>query len=339
MSDHALLRVQDFSVKVHTKAGLLTVVDNVSFVINAREIVGVVGESGSGKTLTFLSLVGLMADPNLVVTGSVRFRGDELVGASPRALRRLRGSSIAVVFQDSMTALTPVHTIGNQIVEQIRAHGALTIRAARTRAIDLLDAVGIADPAMVAQRYPHQLSGGMRQRAMIAMALSCDPALLIADEPTTALDVTIQAQILELIGKLRAEFGSAIALITHDLGVIGEVADKVMVMYAGRIVEAGPTADVLLRPEHPYTWGLLRSIPALRGPKPRRLVTIGGSPPMLSDLPQGCAFGPRCVYRREPCLIRPDLFARGERATACHIPPAEVEELRARVFAAEGEVA
>jgi peptide/nickel transport system ATP-binding protein len=315
------------------------VVDRVSFTIGEREIVGLVGESGSGKTLTCLSLIGLVADPNVEITGSVIFKGQELVGASPRLLRRLRGGDIAVIFQDPMTALTPVHTIGSQIAEQIRTHTDLSRRAARTRAVDLLAAVGIADPALVADRYPHQLSGGMRQRAVIAMALSCDPSLLIADEPTTALDVTIQAQILELLENLRGEFGSAVALITHDLGVVGEVADRIMVMYAGRIVEAGPRDDVLLAPEHPYTWGLLRSIPALHGPKPHRLATIGGAPPALADLPQGCAFRPRCAFRREACLMRPPLAGRGAKRVACIIEPEDATVLRADLFPPARDVA
>ena len=332
LPDQPLLTVHDLSVAFRTEAGLLTVVDRVSFSIAEREILGIVGESGSGKTLTCLSLIGLIADPNAVISGSVRFKGAELIGASPRALRKVRGSDIAVIFQDPMTALTPVHTIGSQIVEQVRTHTDRSARAARKRAVDLLDAVGIADPALVADRYPHQLSGGMRQRAVIAMALSCDPSLLIADEPTTALDVTIQAQILELLEKLRADFGSAIALVTHDIGVVSEVADRVMVMYAGRIVESGPKAEVLLKPEHPYTWGLLRSLPALRGPKPRRLATIGGAPPSLANLPEGCAFRPRCAYSRAPCIDRPGLFARGATQVACYIPPLEAEALRTALF-------
>ena len=332
LPDQTLLVVHDLSVAFRTEVGLLTVVDNVSFTITAREIVGIVGESGSGKTLTCLSLIGLIADPNVVISGSVRFKGAELIGASPRTLRKVRGSDIAVIFQDPMTALTPVHTIGSQIVEQVRTHTDLSARAAHKRAVNLLDAVGIADPALVAERYPHQLSGGMRQRAVIAMALSCDPSLLIADEPTTALDVTIQAQILELLERLRADFGSAIALITHDIGVVSEVADRVLVMYAGRIVEAGPKAEVLLQPEHPYTWGLLRSIPALQGPKPRRLATIGGAPPSLADLPEGCAFRPRCAYNREACIVRPGLFPRGSKQVACYIPAAEAEALRTTLF-------
>ena len=339
LPDVPLLAVHDLTVAFRTQTGRVTVVDRVSFTIGEGEIVGLVGESGSGKTLTCLSLIGLIADPNLEVTGSVVFKGQELVSAPPRLLRRLRGGDIAVIFQDPMTALTPVHTIGSQIVEQIRTHTDLSARAARTRAVDLLAAVGLADPMLVADRYPHQLSGGMRQRAFIAMALSCDPSLLIADEPTTALDVTIQSQILELLERLRREFGSAIALITHDLGVVGEVADRVMVMYAGRIVEAGPKDRVLLAPEHPYTWGLLRSIPALHGPKPHRLPTIGGAPPSLAALPEGCAFHPRCAFSREACLVRPPLAGRGDKQVACIIPPQEAVSLRAAIFPPARDVA
>ena len=338
-TDTPLLQVRDLQVAFRTRTGSVTVVDRISFEIGRREIVGIVGESGSGKSISFLSLVGLITDPNAVVTGSVLFEGQELIGAPQHKLRSLRGGRIAVIFQDPMTALTPVHSIGFQIAEQVRTHMTMSARAARRRAVELLDAVGIADPGRVVDHFPYQLSGGMRQRAIIAMALSCNPSLLIADEPTTALDVTVQAQILDLIERLRSNFGSAVALITHDMGVVGEVADRVMVFYAGRIVESGTKADVLIEPEHPYTWGLLRSIPALRGPKPNRLAAIAGAPPALEDLPRGCAFRPRCAFRRDACLERPPLFSRDSRAVACFIPPEEAEALRAGMFAPEQEPA
>ena len=225
-----LLEVRDLAIAFRTEAGLVRVVDDISFSVAEREIVGIVGESGSGKTLSLLAVVGLIQDPNAVITGSIVYKGRELIGLSPRLLHRIRGGEIAMIFQDPMTALTPVYTIGWQIAEQIRAHTDASPRAARRRAIELLDAVGLPDPARQVDRYPHQLSGGMRQRAMIAMALSCNPSVLIADEPTTALDVTVQAQILRLIEKLRRDFGSAIILITHDIGVVAELADRVMVM-------------------------------------------------------------------------------------------------------------
>jgi peptide/nickel transport system ATP-binding protein len=327
-----LLEVRELRVSFHTEHGVLPAVDGISFRIEPREIVGVVGESGSGKTVSLMSVMGLVSDPNAVIEGSIRYKGRELVGLSNRDLRAVRGSEIAMIFQDPMTALTPVYTIGRQIAEQIRAHSSLSHRQARDRAIELLEAVGIPNPASTVDRFPHQLSGGMRQRAFIAMALSCNPSLLIADEPTTALDVTVQAQILELLKKLRQDFGSSIVLITHDLGVVAEVADRVIVMYAGRIVERGSKRDIFARPLHPYSWGLHDSIPPLAGPKPRRLPSIPGSPPSLLDLPAGCAFAPRCGYRFAKCGERPALKGEGGHEAACHL---SLEE-RARINARRG---
>jgi peptide/nickel transport system ATP-binding protein len=317
-------------VQFRSESGLLRAVDGISFTIEPREIVGVVGESGSGKTLSMLSLVGLIYDPNVVIEGSIRYKGQELNGLSQAALRRVRGREIAVIFQDPMTALTPVYTIGWQIAEQIREHQAISARAARRRAIELLDEVGIANPGATVDRYPHQLSGGMRQRAVIAMALSCNPALLIADEPTTALDVTVQAQILELLRRLRQDHASAIVIITHDLGVVAELADRVHVMYAGRIVEEGSRDNIFARPWHPYSWGLHDSIPPLEGPKPRRLSSIPGSPPSITNLPSGCPFAPRCAFRFERCALRPPLEGHDGHAAACFLP----ERLRPRLRAA-----
>ena len=316
-----LLQIRDLTIDFRTETGLVRAVDHVSFDIAEREIVGVVGESGSGKTLSLLAVIGLVQDPNAVRSGSIVYKGEELLGADPRRMHRIRGREIAMIFQDPMTALTPVYTIGWQIAEQIRAHTALSRRAARRRAIELLGAVGLPDPALQVDRYPHELSGGMRQRAMIAMAVSCNPSVLIADEPTTALDVTVQAQILRLIERLRRDFGSAIVLITHDMGVVAELADRVMVMYAGRIVERGRREDVFRNPGHPYTWGLMRSIPPLVGPKPRRLAAIPGSPPLPRQRPAGCPFRPRCVFRHDRCLEQPALFARDGQEIACFLIP------------------
>ena len=312
-----LLDVRNLSISFRSEQGLLRAVDRVSFSLEPREIVSVVGESGSGKTITLMAVMGLIRDPNAVIEGSVKFDGQELIGLSDRAWRDIRGSKVAMVFQDPMTALTPVYTIGWQIEEQLRAHTDLSRRAARTRAVDLLAAMGMPNPREQVDRFPHQLSGGMRQRAVIAMALSCNPALLIADEPTTALDVTVQAQILELIRKLRADFGSAVVLITHDMGVVSEIADRVMVMYAGRVVEAGTRDAVFAAPGHPYTIGLLGSIPPMHGARPHRLPSIPGSPPLIGQLPVGCPFQPRCAHAHDRCRERPDLLAHGADRYAC----------------------
>ena len=333
--DAPLLEVRDLRVSFRTERGLLRAVDAISFRVDTHEIVGVVGESGSGKTVSLMSVMGLITDPNAVIAGSILYKGRELVGLSQRQLRSVRGSEIAMIFQDPMTALTPVYTIGWQIEEQIRAHLDLSRGKARRRAVELLGEVGIPDPASTVDRFPHELSGGMRQRAFIAMALSCNPSLLIADEPTTALDVTVQAQILELLEKLRRDFGSSIIIVTHDLGVVAEIADRVMVMYAGRIVERVSERDIFTRPWHPYTWALHDSIPPLEGPKPHRLPSIPGSPPSLTNLPPGCAFAPRCRYRFAKCAERPALEGEEGHAAACHL---SVDE-RARFYASRREQA
>jgi len=330
----ALLDVTDLAVSFRTRDGLVRAVDGVSLAVAEREILGVVGESGSGKSLTVLAVLDLIGDPNAVITGSIRFRGQELVGQAPETLRRLRGGAIAMIFQDPMTALTPVFSIGAQIAEQIRVHTDLSRRAAKARAVELLDAVGLPDPARIAARYPMELSGGQRQRAVIAMALSCNPALLLADEPTTALDVTVQAQILELIRKLRDDFNSAVILITHNLGVVAETADRVAVMYSGRIVESAMTADLFADPRHPYTWGLLGSMPALDGVRRERLATIPGLPPALDRRPAGCAFAPRCGFVRDVCRVAPPPLAGADHAVACVIPEGERGSARAGVLAA-----
>lgn len=311
-----MLKVRDLSVGFRTEQGMVQAVDHVSFDVGEGELLGVVGESGSGKTVSLLAVMGLITDPNAVITGSIRYRGRELVGLKPRDMRALRGKEIAMIFQDPMTALTPVYTIGWQIAEQVLAHEKVSKAAAWQRALDLLAEVNIPNPAEAAHRYPHQLSGGMRQRVVIAMALSCNPALLVADEPTTALDVTVQAQILDLLHKLRRNHGSAIVFITHDMGVMAEIADRMQVMYAGRVVERGTKEELFSAPMHPYTRALLDSIPPLTGEKPKRLRAIPGTPPNLLNRPPGCAFAPRCLQRFEKCTAEPALGS-GARAAAC----------------------
>ena len=316
-----MLKVRDLSVAFRTEQGMVQAVDHVSFDVGEGELLGVVGESGSGKTVSLLAVMGLITDPNAVITGSIQYRDRELVGLKPRQMRELRGKEIAMIFQDPMTALTPVYTVGWQIAEQVLAHEKVSKAAAWQRAIDLLVEVGIPNPAEAAHRYPHQLSGGMRQRVVIAMALSCNPALLVADEPTTALDVTVQAQILDLLHKLRRNHGSAIVFITHDMGVMAEIADRMLVMYAGRVVERGTKQELFSAPMHPYTRALLESIPPLTGEKPRRLRAIPGTPPNLLNRSPGCAFAPRCAERFDRCSAEPALGA-GTRAAACFRVPA-----------------
>ncbi|MES1152069.1 MAG: ABC transporter ATP-binding protein [Dongia sp.] len=325
-----LLEVRDLTVSFRTQNGMVRAVSGVSFTIDSNEIVSVVGESGCGKTVTLLSIVGLINDPNVVIGGSIKYKGRELIGLPQKELRHVRGEEIAMIFQDPMTALTPVYTVGWQIAEQLRAHNRMSARAARKQAIELLRETGIPNPDVTVDRYPHQLSGGMRQRAFIAMALSCNPSLLIADEPTTALDVTVQAQILDLIRRLRRDFGSAVMLVTHDMGVVADIADRVVVMYAGRIVEAGTKEEVFRHPQHPYTWGLFNSIPPLEGARAKRLVSIPGAPPSLLNLPEGCSFGPRCSQRFEACAQQPPLEGAGGHLAACWIPPEQREAARYR---------
>lgn len=319
-----VLDVRDLRIAFGRGADL---VDGVSFSIAPREILGLVGESGSGKSLTSLAVMGLIPAPGRV-SGRLAFRGTDLLALTEPERRALRGRRIAMIFQDPMSALTPVYRIGWQIAEQIRAHLDLSRRATETRVLDLLSAMGIADPRRVASAYPHQLSGGLRQRAMIAMALSCDPDLLIADEPTTALDVTVQAQILELIFRLRDEFGSAVLLITHDLGVVAQIADRVAVMYSGRIAERGPREAMfgMQARVHPYTAGLLGSIPRLHGPRASRLAAIAGSPPVASHRPPGCAFSPRCAHAQARCTAPPPVVPVGPaHEIACVLPSVAAE--------------
>jgi peptide/nickel transport system ATP-binding protein len=301
-----LLRVEDLRVSYATEDGVVRAVDGISYSLQRGRTLGIVGESGSGKTVAALSVLGLTRAEGATVAGSIWFEGHgDLLALAEPELRAVRGGEIAMVFQDPLSTLHPMYRVGAQIVEAIRAHGDIAKAAARTRTIELLDLVGIPDPSKRVDAYPHELSGGQRQRAMIAMALSGDPKLLIADEPTTALDVTVQAQILALLSRLQRERGMALVLVTHDLGVVAEMADEIAVMYAGRIVEHAPAERVLSAPEHPYTWGLLRSIPTLDGPREELLTPIPGAPPSPLAPPPGCRFHPRCPYS-EPEHARTD---------------------------------
>ncbi|RZH66436.1 ABC transporter ATP-binding protein [Natrinema altunense] len=299
----ALLEVDDLVVQFYTDDGVVRAVDGISYEIRAGEAVGLVGESGAGKSVASLALLRLLRDPGEIVRGEIRFDGRDLRECSAADLREIRGNDIAMVFQDADAALNPVYTVGEQIAEAIRAHEPVTDREARERAIDLLERVGIADATARYSDYPHEFSGGMQQRAVIAMALSCDPALLICDEPTTGLDVTVQAGILELLADLARESETAIQLVTHDLGVVAELCDRVLVQYAGEIVERAPVGDLFYDPKHPYTAGLLASIPRL-GDDRNRLATIPGTMPSLVDPPTGCRFHPRCPFAEDACARR-----------------------------------
>ena len=299
-----LLEVKDLKTHFPTRAGVVRAVDGVSFFIDAGELLGLVGESGCGKSMTALSIMRLIAPPGKIVGGEISFDGRSLLQLSNREMRAVRGDDIAMIFQDPMTSLNPVFTVGEQIAEALRLHRKLSHKDARAAAVAAMREVSIPDPEVRADDYPHQLSGGMRQRVMIAMALACDPKLLIADEPTTALDVTIQAQILELLDGLRKTRELAVLLITHDLGVVAEVADRVAVMYTGKIVEESPVEELFARPKHPYTEGLLRSVPKLTARdvvRSERLLTIEGMVPKPTALPPGCHFEPRCPYRMPRC--------------------------------------
>jgi oligopeptide transport system ATP-binding protein len=295
-----LLEVQDLRTVFATKDGNVKAVDGVSFHLDAGETLGIVGESGCGKSVTAMSIMGLQR-PGRIVGGKVLFKGNDLTKASEAEMREVRGQQIAMIFQDPMTSLNPVFKAGWQVAEPLRLHRGVDFAKALAGAVAMLGRVGIPSPAERAKNYPHQFSGGMRQRAMIAMGLTTTPQVLIADEPTTALDVTIQAQILDLLRTVNREFGTATILITHNLGVVAGMCERVMVMYAGKVVESGPTLDVFAHPKHPYTWSLLRSIPRLDAERHEPLKPIEGLPPNLIDLPPGCAFQPRCPFRIERC--------------------------------------
>jgi peptide/nickel transport system ATP-binding protein len=299
MSDTPLLEVDDLRVEFQTDDGIVHAVDGISYEVYPGKTLGIVGESGSGKTVSSLTTLGLTRSKSTTISGQVRFGGTDLVTASNKQLREIRGNEIAMIFQDPLSSLHPFYRVGAQLGEAIRTHRSVSKAAARDRSIDLLELVGIPDPHRRVDQYPHEFSGGMRQRAMIAMALANEPKLLIADEPTTALDVTVQAQILALMQDLQDRLGMAIIIITHDLGVVAEIADEICVMYAGRIVERASTIDIFSSPQHPYTWGLLKSIPRLDSPRGEELIPISGRPPSLIHRPPGCHFHPRCPYMQE----------------------------------------
>jgi oligopeptide/dipeptide ABC transporter ATP-binding protein len=305
-----LLEVKGLKVRFATEDGVVRAVDGVDFELERGKVLGIVGESGSGKSVTAMTLLGLTRGQNAAFEGEVVYKGQNVLTMPESRLRDIRGNEIAMIFQDPMTSLNPVYRIGNQIIEAIVAHESISKKQARRRAIDLLKQVGIPNAQERIRAYPHELSGGMRQRVMIALALSCNPDIVIADEPTTALDVTIQAQILALLDKLRAEFDSAVILITHDLGVVASMANDILVMYAGRVVEAGPKRELFYDPQMPYTWGLLGSIPRLDRPKQEKLHSITGSPPSLINAPRGCKFRPRCPHAFERCDEEPELVNR-----------------------------
>ncbi|WP_158735663.1 ABC transporter ATP-binding protein [Alteribacillus sp. YIM 98480] len=324
-----MLEVKSLSVHFSTADGDVKAVDNVSFSIKPGETLGIVGESGSGKSVTALSIMQLNASPPCnYPSGEILFKGKDLLKAKEKELQKIRGNDIAMIFQDPMTSLNPVFTVGSQIIESIRKHQNVSKKEAKRRAIEMLTDVGIAHPEKRMKEYPHQYSGGMRQRAMIAMALSCNPKLLIADEPTTALDVTIQAQLLELMQNLQEKYGMAIIMITHDLGVVARIADRILVMYGGTIVEKGKTLDIFYEPLMPYSWSLMQSIPNPQPGKREKLVPVPGQPPNLLHLPEGCRFQPRCPFAREECKkINPPLTEKTSgHSASCILTPEEIKD-------------
>ena len=340
-----LLDVQDLQVSFATEDGLVRAVDGVSFTLDRGEVVAIVGESGSGKSVTVMTLMGLTRSPNARFAGSARLRGGDLVTASEDELERVRGKEIAMIFQDPISSLSPVMRIGDQIAEQIRAHEKVSKAEALDRAVGLMERVGIPRARDRVRSYPHEFSGGMRQRVMIAMALSLSPGVLIADEPTTALDVTIQAQILKEIKQLSSESDSGVIFVTHDLGVVADIADRVLVMYAGRLVEQGTVDEIFYDPQHPYTWGLMGSVTRVDRDPPKRLPAIPGQPPSLLRVPEGCHFRPRCPHAFEPCRQVPPLQPRLTEAPGhldrCWLTPADKRvkrEIGGRIGLAEGDV-
>jgi peptide/nickel transport system ATP-binding protein len=322
MAREVLLDVRDLAVRFPTPDGIVNAVSGLSFTLSRGETLGIVGESGSGKSVTNLAILGLLNRKRAQIDGQILFQGKDLLTASPAEIRDVRGKDIAMIFQDPFACLHPMYRVGSQIAEAVRAHEDVSKDAAFGRAVEVLEAVGIPNARSRARDYPHQFSGGMRQRAMIAMALVHNPSVLIADEPTTALDVTVQAQILELIDNVKRDFDIGVILVTHDLGVVAETAQTVMVMYAGRAVEHGAASEVFARPQHPYTWGLLESMPSIEA-KVAQLRAIEGSPPSVIHLPPGCPFHPRCPHRFAPCdKTRPPLVEiEGGHADACHLDP------------------
>jgi peptide/nickel transport system ATP-binding protein len=325
-----LLEVKDLKVHFPTDDGLVKAVDGVSYSLSPGETLGIVGESGSGKSVSSLTVMGLINRKQANISGEVMFQGQDLLTLPRDEMRTIRGAKISMIFQDPMTSLHPFYKVGFQIGEAILEHQDISKREAMDQAVEMLKKVNIPHPKDRADQYPHEFSGGMRQRAMIAMALALNPDVLIADEPTTALDVTVQAQILDLIDRLKAEFNAAVIIITHDLGVVAEHCDNIMVMYAGKAAEFGNTDDIYYKPLHPYTWGLLSSIPRLDEEKQERLNPIRGLPPSLIQVPPGCAFHPRCPYRFDPCDrdVPALLPVDGHHAAACHLTLADKERIR-----------
>ncbi len=321
----SFLELKDLRIHFPTDDGLVKSVDGLSFTLERGKTLGIVGESGSGKSVTSLGILGLHKGGRARISGEIWLDGEELVGASQEHVRTLRGKKMAMIFQDPLSAMHPFYTVGDQIIEAYRIHNDVSKKVARKHAIDMLGRVGIPQPERRVDSYPHEFSGGMRQRAMIAMALSCDPELLIADEPTTALDVTVQAQILDLMRDLQRDFNAALIIITHDLGVVAELSDDILVMYGGKCVEYGTSEDIFERPEHPYTWGLLGSMPRLDREPTERLMPIKGSPPSLINVPAGCAFHPRCVFEertggRAKTEVPELLETEGGHLVRCHLP-------------------
>jgi peptide/nickel transport system ATP-binding protein len=337
-----LIEVNDLKVHFATEDGLVRAVDGVNFTLDRGEVLGIVGESGSGKSVTSMTLLGLTRDKNTRFEGEVLYKGRNVLAMNEEELQQVRGNEMAMIFQDPMTSLNPVYKIGEQICEAIQVHENVDKQGATRRAVELLRQVGIPNPESRVDDYPHQFSGGMRQRAMIAMALACNPDVLIADEPTTALDVTIQAQIIELIDRLKDEFNSAVILITHDLGVVADVADEIVVMYAGRVVEQAEKRELFYDPQMPYTWGLLGSIPRLDRPRVERLHSISGTPPSLINLPRGCKFRPRCPHAFDKCNEEPALENRVEEPghlDRCWLTVEEKRAVRDKTILGETEAA
>jgi oligopeptide/dipeptide ABC transporter ATP-binding protein len=337
-----LLEAKGLKVQFATEDGIVRAVDGVDFELSRGQVLGIVGESGSGKSVTAMTLLGLTRDRNTRFEGEVLYKGRNVLAMNEDELQEVRGNEMSMIFQDPMTSLNPVYSVGAQICEAIRIHDRADKNTARRRAIDLLKQVGIPNADERVDNYPHEFSGGMRQRAMVAMALACNPDVLIADEPTTALDVTIQAQIIELIDRLKDEFNSAVILITHDLGVVAEIADEIIVMYAGRVVERAQTRDLFYDPQMPYTWGLLGSIPRLDRPKPERLHSIKGTPPSLIRTPTGCKFRPRCPHAFDKCMQEPSLENRVEtpgHLDRCWLSVTEKRQLRGATISGEEEAA
>ena len=332
----AMLEVRDLRTSFFTPAGEVKAVNGVSFDLESGKVLGIVGESGSGKSVTAYSILQILTHPGRIVGGSIKFKGEELVGCAPETIRKIRGNKISIIFQDPMTSLNPVYTIGNQLMEAIILHTGRNKEEAKARAAEMLSLVGINEPEKRLTQYPYELSGGMRQRVMIAMALACDPDILIADEPTTALDVTIQAQILELMQDLQKKLGMAIIMITHDLGVIASLCDEVIVMYAGSVCERGTADAIFYRPKHEYTKGLLRSIPNIDNDEHERLIPISGTPIDLLNMPKGCAFAPRCENAMKVCLCQKPQEVRvgNDHLSACWMNVVEGQK-QGKIIAAE----